>query len=308
MELSKSYERIKGSIVGFEPKYMRLKEPGGTLQPLHPIIGTGFVVREDGLIATNDHVVRAFDKLFKAPRAQKEEWPVVAWLWTFTENAVLRVPLEVLGKFEITDIPRPHHYLGPKTPDLAFVHVKAKGLPAVEVDDSTVLKEGLEVATAGFPMGTNALMALGGLQQLTPTLQRGIISAVLPFACARPHAFTINVMVQGGASGSPVFLTESGKTIGVVYRKLSEIRQTKAQDKYEASTNISYVVPSYYIAGSLRSIEGDPNFRVPEDAKSLDEIIKDGEIRDIFDDGVGYEVSEMDPCGDIRKTIMRVKL
>ena len=77
----------------------------------------------------------------------------------------------------------------PAGPDLAFVPVKARGLPAVALDGPEAIDEGTEVATAGFPMGTDALMAPGWIHQVTPTLQRGIISAVLPFPCPTPHAY-----------------------------------------------------------------------------------------------------------------------
>jgi hypothetical protein len=50
-----------------------------------------------------------------------------------------------------------------------------------------------------------------------PPLQAGIISATLPFPGTRPHGYLINVMIQGGASGSPVFLSDSGTVIGAVY-------------------------------------------------------------------------------------------
>src|SRR5260370_8790405 len=90
------------------------------------------------------------------------------------------------------------------------------------------------------------LTAPGWIHQVTPTLQRGIISAVLPFTCTTPHAYAINVMVQGGASGSPVFLSESGEVIGVLYAGLNDPRVTLlTPDLYTVPTNIRYVVPSH---------------------------------------------------------------
>jgi len=275
MNLSESYKIIKKSIVAFSPKYIPLQNRDEPPPEYPPIIGTGFIINENGLIATNDHVAKAFDKLFKPPDAEGD-WPLYATLFTMLEIGILQVPLEIIGVFKIGQFIPGKAYYGPEIPDIAFVHVKAKGLPALEVDDSIELEEGLEVATAGFPMGEDALTAPGYLHQLTPTLQRGIISAILPFACPTPHAFTMNVMTQTGASGSPVFIPETGKVIGVLYAGLSDIGQTSGQDLYRVPTNISYVVPSHFIVNALAQIEDDLNFKPPEDAKSIEEIIATG--------------------------------
>jgi len=73
---------------------------------------------------------------------------------------------------------------------------------------------GREIGTAGFPMGTDALVffaegeSLPRLRQVSTTLRRGIIASLLPYDFPNPHGFTIDVMTQGGASGSPVFATD----------------------------------------------------------------------------------------------------
>ena len=45
----------------------------------------------------------------------------------------MEIPLEVLGTAQISDFNPGPAYYGPKKPDLAFVHVKAKGLPTLKV-------------------------------------------------------------------------------------------------------------------------------------------------------------------------------
>ena len=64
------------------------------------------------------------------------------------------------------------------------------------------------------------------MHQFGPFLQKGIISAILPTRCDSPHAFVINLASMGGASGSPVFLAESGHVIGLVNSGLVEPRPT----------------------------------------------------------------------------------
>lgn len=259
MSISTSYKAVRGSIVAFVAKYAAVYDR--SRPPLFPkIIGTGFVIREDGLIATNAHVVDAFGTIPRPPDAPKEEWPVRCLLLKLMDQGMAEIPLEILGVVSMQQViaQEAAYYGPPNGPDLAFVHVKAGGLPTVELDDAGLVEEGTEVATAGFPMGTDALTAPGWVHQMTPTLQQGIISAVLPFVCPTPHAYAVNIMVQGGASGSPVFLSDSGKVIGVLYASLNDFRialrsPTGTSDStpepivYTVPTNISHVVPSHYI-------------------------------------------------------------
>jgi hypothetical protein len=196
------------------------------------------------------------------------------------------IPLEVLGVVRVGDIQLNQGtgiYYGPRRPDFNIVHVKAKGLPKIEVLATTdALREGTEVATVGFPMGTEALTAPGWLHQLGPFLQRGIISAVLPFACKAPHSFVINVMSMGGASGSPVFLTNSAKVVGILNAGLLAANETVSQVMgapvrlgiTQTPTNFSYVVPSYFFASAMKPIKDSGKFQLPEGTLSLDEMIR----------------------------------
>jgi hypothetical protein len=60
------------------------------------------------------------------------------------------------------------------------------------------IEPGTEIATAGFPMGTMALMIMGKWNQLTPFVRCGIVSSVFPCAIARPHGFTIDINAARG--------------------------------------------------------------------------------------------------------------
>ena len=214
-------------------------------------------------------------------------------LWHFIpEKGLATISLEVLGVFGISHVEHGKAYCGPPKPDVAFVHIKMKNLPKANVKyDLKEIKEGRDVATAGFPMGTETLTAPGYLHQFSPTLQKGIISAVLPFQCKTPHALMINIMVQGGASGSPVFLPETGDVIGVLYGSLEEKRKSKSalpqkfkkeieqlepsfhSHLFTAPTNISYVVPAHYIEKMLNAVKKDVNLKFPEDTLTLDEYV-----------------------------------
>ncbi len=297
MNLIESYEKVKTSIVAFAPLFHPVYDPDEAMPEFPPIFGTGFIV-EEGIVATNDHVVKAFSRLPKPKDCPPDLWPVQCLLWHFIPGkGMATVKLDVLGVLSISHMEHGKVYYGPPKADVAFVHVKMKGLPRANVKyNLEQIKEGREIATAGFPMGTDTLTAPGYLHQLTPTLQKGIISAVLPFPCESPHSLMINVMTQGGASGSPVFLPETGDVIGILYGGLEEkrksksglpnkIKQTVEQHEpsihshyFDVPTNISYVVPAHYIEKMLDTIKSDTNAKVPDDALTLQEYVEKTKI------------------------------
>jgi S1-C subfamily serine protease len=296
MDLAESYEKIKPAIVAFTPKFQPIYNPNESVPEFSPIFGTGFII-DDGIVVTNDHVVKEFPKFSKPSDYSSDLWPVDCLLLHYIPGqGVYTISIDVIGVMGISKMEHGKVYYGPPKPDVAFVHVKMKNLPHVKVEyNLKEIKEGKDIATAGFPMGTDTLTAPGYLHQLTPTLQKGIISAVLPFQCETPHALMINVMVQGGASGSPVFLPETGEVIGILNGGLEETRHTKTGLPYEirkkiekiepsihshllsAPTNISYVVPAHYIKNMIKEIKEQAKLEFPEDTLTLEEYLEQKE-------------------------------
>ena len=296
VSLSEVFAAVRPSIVAFMPRFARAAADGGR-PDVFPIIGTGFVL-DDGFVATNEHVVDALLSLPKPPDFPKDQWSFTAVLFHHLDKkrfpnapseGYAQIPLEVLGVVRSGELELTGDgiYYGPRKPDINIVHVKAKGLPRLELLASTdVLHEGTEVATIGFPMGTQALSAPGWVHQYGPFLQRGVISAILPFACKAPHSFVINVMGMGGASGSPVFLSDNPKAIGILNAGLLEplptfgtVQGQVAQiGMTQVRTNFSYVVPSYFLSGVLEKLKADAVFKLPEDTLSLAETIEQAEI------------------------------
>src|SRR5262249_9730177 len=92
-----------------------------------------------------------------------------------------------------------------------------------------------------------------------------IVSAALPFPDVHPHGYLINIMVQGGASGSPVFLLDTGNVIGAIYA--SRLDNC-------LPTNFSHVVPSHLI---LRVLTDENKAMLLQsltnDVPALDEIL-----------------------------------
>jgi hypothetical protein len=316
MTLSESFGKVRPSIAAFIPAVVprRPNERG----EMFPIVGTGVIV-DDGLIVTNAHVVDALVKLPRPPDFPKDKFPFVVILFhgvkpgdnpAITVESVAEVPLEVIGVFRVAGlVPKGEgFYYGPEKPDFNIVRVKAKGLPRIELEPSVdKLIEGVEVGTIGYPMGTDALKAPGWFHQFGPFLQRGIISAVLPTRCKAPHSFVINLLSLGGASGSPVFLADSGHVIGVLNAGLTETRPiySMVENKLQMSgftqgpTNFTYVVPAYYIANALRDISRDTRFALPLDTPSLTEIIKGSPAKERPGSGQIKPIPKKDDSPDV---------
>ncbi len=232
MNLVESYETIRECVVALSIKDIPTSNKGIKPGIFPTIFATGFVVREDGLIITNDHVINAIRDLME------KKIPAIATLFKKFSLGYVAVPLDVIGGLSLKDSPVKDIFnYGPKIPDIGFIRIRQQGLPTVKLNDRlNVLTEGVEVGTAGFPLGTTPLRLT---QSVGPTLQRGIICAVFPFPGTNPHGFAINVMSHPGASGSPVFLSNSGEVIGIVYGGLA------------IPANFTYVIPSRYITACL---------------------------------------------------------
>ena len=284
--LSETYPEVRKSIVALVPKW-RLAKKGERPKTYTPIVGTGFIVSADGLVVTNEHVVRALMGLPKPPNAESQGFPGMALLYHLVEGGQVEIPLPIVDAAGIAEYdPGPASYVG--QPDVALLRVDARELPALQIDEEFDVTEGVELATAGFPMGRDALTAPGWLQQITPTLQRGVVSASLPFPGSPVEAFSINVMVQGGASGSPVFVPDTGSVVGLLYAGLRDWERTESGGRFPVPTNISYAVPAHAIRSFITGVETDGGLHKTDAPPTIDEIIKRATGVDRYDEmGIG---------------------
>jgi hypothetical protein len=111
-------------------------------------------------------------------------------------------------------------FFGQEKPDIAFVQIDVQEVPSLDIcGDSNTIEVGLEVATMGFPMGEQPLMPYHQTKasQISAFARKGIVSSVLPCACADPHGFSIDVLSEGGASGSPIFRIDDPAVIGILH-------------------------------------------------------------------------------------------
>lgn len=266
MKLKESYKRVKPGIVAIISRV-------GKHPDFPDIIGTGFMADPDGLIITNKHVL---DVMKDLPRhkGKNDEYPIAVLALKETDRGLTTITMEVIGvgTCELGEKP----LYGSKVPDIGLIRVAYRNLPALKLKEPQSYEEGEEIATAGYPLGHLLLRNGGNLDHLGPTLKRGVIGSVLPFPCEFPHALLLNMMSQGGASGSPIFEAESGDVLGVLYAGVEEPRQIHIPSsgsqpfmlQYSTPTDITYAVPAYLIKTVIEKAKEDPKFQ----AQKVDDI------------------------------------
>ena len=224
--LPEQVERVKASVVAvgtFSP----------TRNPRFGFRGTGFVVGDGTLVATNAHVVP--DTL----KSEEKETISVAL------GALAGRPPE-LRPATLVGLDRDH--------DLALLRISGAPLPALKLGDSSAVREGEAIAFTGFPIGS----VLG----LYPVTHRGIVSSitpiVIPSATSRQLDAKIIRRVQSGAfevfqldataypgnSGSPVYLADGDSIVGII--NMVFVKGTK-EAALTNPTGISFAIPSQFL-------------------------------------------------------------
>lgn len=257
-KLVESYLKIKPAIVAIASK---------SLVP--EIIGTGFIIREDGLILTSKYVVDAISHMPKSDDEGETNIPAMVMLFhIIAGKGMLVIQKHIKAISVATEFAETSSYER-DLPDIGIVCINVKGLPAVTLAENLSLAEGEETAIAGFPMGTNKFAAPTWLNQVSPTLQKGILSAILPSAVhPTPPGFLLDMPTCGGSSGSAVFRPKDGKVIGMLSAKLAE--------RDETSTPFSLAISNNRLQELIKIIYENPVIKEHESSKknTLAEIIQ----------------------------------
>jgi len=265
--LADTFDIVRPSIIAFASRHVPTV-PGQ--KPLFPeIIGTGFIVDSRGIAVTNRHVAEALQKLPPHPTTGASSAMAIISPGAERTAAGVMFPVlfaEIKAFSHIASFSANGPYYGEAVPDLAFVQLKVQNLPALSlVTEPNAIRAGVSVATAGFPMGTDPLVVYGSISQLTPFLRRGIISSVYPYPCPNPHGFTMDIVSQGGSSGSPVFALDSSRVLGIVHAAVHQGGQ---------ATNVTIAVPSLLISEALEVCTNGAALDL-SDVPSMDALLKD---------------------------------
>lgn len=200
-------------------------------------LGTGFIIKDGKQLVTNFHVVSGLIKKKKLP-----------YLRIFHNGFPPKgIKAKIIAKDEFHDL----------------VILKQEGpyLPALELADSSKVREGYRIAFTGYPIG----FILG----LHPTTHTGIISSIAPLIRPSPSAriingklirylnkpyniFQLDATAYPGNSGSPVYMADSGQVIGVINKVFVEGKKEHALTN---PTGITYAIPVNFVRALEKSIK-----------------------------------------------------
>lgn len=227
-DLASTIGRIKPSIV-VVGTYKKTNSPPFTMR------GTGFVVGNGNLVATNAHVV---------PDNVDPDGPVLVILARDAQGD--------------TQVRRAQLVTRDREHDLAVLRIEGAALPALTIDGSNSVREGQAIAFTGFP--------IGGALGFSPVTHRGMISSITPIALPGGNAqqisqklirqlksgtfdiFQLDATAYPGNSGSPVFDVDSGEVIGII--NMVFIKGSKEAALSQPS-GISYAIPSVHLKNLL---------------------------------------------------------
>jgi len=223
-EMADTIERVKPSIV-VVGTYKKTSSPQFVLR------GTGFVVGNGNLVATNAHVV---------PDSAEPDAPALV-IQSRSANGDPQVRRAFLASRD-------------KEHDLALLRIEGPALPTLKLSDSDSVREGQTIGFTGFP--------IGGVLGFSPVTHRGMISSVTPIAIPGGNAqnlneklirriksgtfnvFQLDATAYPGNSGSPVFDITSGEVVGVI--NMVFIKGSKEAALTHPS-GISYAIPANFL-------------------------------------------------------------
>lgn len=232
------------SIVRIKPSIVAVGSYSKTDNPQFGFRGTGFVIGDGQLVATNAHVVPEMLN-------QDGEMRVLAIQYRTETTGTMGYhvrPVQLLAKDA-------EH-------DLAILKLTGPPLPALNIKPSTSMREGQEIAFTGFP--------IGGALGYSPVTHRGSIAAITPIALPGASSKTLNARVlrqlkEGlfnifqldataypGSSGSPVYLPETGEVIGVINMVMLKSTREAALSN---PSGISYALPANLLLELLQTVQ-----------------------------------------------------
>jgi len=264
MTLVEVYKGVAPSVVAFVSKWAATGPGHEPFAP--PIFGTGFLVHEDGVVVTNRHVAELFQKFPKNPATGAPGYGAMLGDYGSTpaenapgESSFRLMVVDVVWHSSLPESAPQDGWFGEPSPDIAFVQLEMRQTPFLKLADRSrdfYVEPGLSIATAGFPMGTVPLTIMGKWNQFIPFVRRGVVSSVFPCGIAYPHGFTIDIMQQGGASGSPIFYADDPTVVGMMAASvLDSVGVASEQLSFQIglNTNMSVAVPAHIIEQTLRS-------------------------------------------------------
>ncbi len=226
-------------IAAAKPSVLAVGTFKATDSPRFGFRGTGFVVGDGSLLATNFHVL--------PPPAEVENLAALAVLVSRAAdgNALLR-------RARVVATDRAH--------DLALLQLEGAPLKPLVLDEAGGAREGQSIALLGFP--------IGGTLGFSVVTHRGIVASItaaaLPAATAQsldPRAvmrlregnfevLQLDATAYPGNSGGPVVDVDSGRVLGIVNMVLVKAGRESALSN---PTGISYAIPVQHLLELIKA-------------------------------------------------------
>ena len=225
-------------IVRSKPSVLPVGTFNATDSPRFGFRGTGFVVGDGNLVATNFHVLPA--------GAEADSGPVMAVMAGRNGDMGQLRRARVVG----TDRPR----------DLALLRIEGPALTPLPLEEGAMSREGQSIAVLGFP--------IGGTLGFAMVTHRGIIASVttaaLPAATAQqldPRAlvrlregnfeiYQLDATAYPGNSGGPVVDADTGRVVAIINMVLIKAGRESALSN---PTGISYAIPVRHLIELIKS-------------------------------------------------------
>jgi len=230
MKISKIIEKNKKSII-----LVALYIPGENNQGKVSIRGTGFIISSDGKFMTCAHVYKQIP-----------------------QNELPYLEVSVPGKTDEKGITYYDRYKAnllkiDEENDLALMQIisdKNDFQIVSEFGDSEAIKEGDEVVFIGYPLATELL----GMQfGITMSTNQCIISSVKRRGIdGSLHFFMVDTHINNGSSGSPVFLKDVGKIIGIASGKISTKIPAPDGKIFDIPANMGICKPAKYAINLIK--------------------------------------------------------
>lgn len=224
-------------IAAARPSIVPVGTYSETANPRFGFRGTGFVVGDGQLVATNYHVL--------PPDLAGASGPQMAVLADRTPTG------GQLRRARVVASDRSH--------DLALLRIDGAPLPALTLAEAGSAREGQAIALIGFP--------IGGTLGFAPVTHRGIVASITTVALPAPTAgqldaraiarlregnfevFQLDATAYPGNSGGPVLDAASGQVLAVVNMVL--VRGSR-ESALANPTGITYAIPVRHLHDLLR--------------------------------------------------------